>query len=272
MAVIIDGKKIASEIVAGVKERVAGLGRAPVVRAIVVAPNAATESYLRIKTAKAQEAGMRLELIRMENDADTSKIIHTIGLPGADAVIVQLPLPPTMDTQAVLNAIPLGKDADVLSSLAYDRFLNNEQDALLPPVACAVAEILERAGITVAGKRAAVVGNGRLAGAPVSAWLAREGANVSVLIEETFDGKKSLLKEAEIVVSGAGSPHLITPDMLTPGAVCIDAGTSELKSGIAGDFDPACADVASVFTPVPGGVGPVAVACLFRNVSNVLGT
>lgn len=213
---------------------------------------------------------MYLQLIRMENEATADDLIHKVALPEADAVIVQLPLPPDMNERAVLDAIPLAADADVLSHAAYERFLKDEPGALLPPVVCAVAEILERAGVTVGGKRALVIGNGRLVGAPVQAWLAREGAEVSVLTREDFDTKHSALKEADIVVSGAGSPHLITPDLLTPGVVLIDAGTSESNGAIVGDFDPDCAEVASVFTPVPGGVGPVAVACLFKNVAELL--
>jgi methylenetetrahydrofolate dehydrogenase (NADP+)/methenyltetrahydrofolate cyclohydrolase len=246
------------------------MGREVIVRAVVIAPSAATESYLRIKTKKAEEAGMYLELIRMENDASADDILHKILLPGADAIIMQLPLPSAMNERAVLDAIPVGRDADVLSSTAYKGFLSGEADALLPPVVCAVSEILERANITVGGKRAIVIGNGRLVGAPVQAWLTREGAEVSVLTHEDFNEKKSSLKEAEIVVSGAGSPHLVTPDMLTSGVVCIDAGTSESNGAIVGDFDPACVEIASTFTPVPGGVGPVAVACLFKNVAELL--
>jgi len=264
---IVDGKKIASDILASVKE---GLGdRELVVRAVVIAPTRATESYLRIKTEKAREAGMRLELVRMENDATEEDIVQKINLPGADAVIVQLPLPPRMHEQSVLDAIPLEKDADALSSLAYERFLNNEEGALMPPVVCAVSEILAGANVEVAGKRAVVVGSGKLVGAPAAAWLAREGADITILTQETFEEKKSFLKDAELVVSGAGSPHLITPDLLREGAVLIDAGTSESGGVIVGDFDPGCAQTASVYTPVPGGVGPVAVACLFKNAAEL---
>lgn len=267
---IINGKHIASEILAEVRENLQTLKREPIVRAVVIAPSAATESYLRIKTLRAEEAGMHLQLIRMENDATAEDLIHKIGLPEVDAVIVQLPLPSGMDERRVLDVIPVGQDADVLSRASYERFLKDEPDALMPPVVCAVAEILERASVTVGGKRAVVIGNGRLVGAPAQAWLAREGAEVSVLTADDFDAKRDTLKEADIIVSGAGSPHLVTPDLLEPGVVLIDAGTSESNGAIVGDFDPACADVASVFTPVPGGVGPVAVACLFKNAAELL--
>ena len=268
---IVDGRQIASGILERVRTHIQDVGHEPVVRAIVIAPNAATESYLRIKTRKAEEAGMHLELIRMENDASEADIVHKIGLPGADAIIMQLPLPPHVDERTVLDAIPLDKDADVLSTAAYKRFLSDEPDAPLPPVVCAVAEVLGRANVTVGGKYVVVIGNGRLVGAPAQAWLAREGAEVSVLTQEDFNMKKDVLKEAEIVVSGAGSPHLVTADLLSSGVVLIDAGTSESNGAIVGDFDPACADIASVFTPVPGGVGPVAVACLFGNAAKLLG-
>lgn len=267
---IIDGKAIARVILEGTKKRAEALGREPIVRAIVMQPTAATESYLRIKTEKAREAGMYLELVRMENDATTEDILAKIALPGADALIVQLPLPQHIDTKRVLDAIPHELDADVLSSATYDRFLHGEVDVLVPPVAGAVAEILTHAGVEVAGTRAVVVGNGRLVGQPVRSWLMRNHAEVLVLTEDTFEERKNALKKADIVVTGAGKPRLITPDMLATGAVLIDAGTSESGGAIVGDFDPACAKNASVFTPVPGGVGPIAVAYLFKNAAELM--
>lgn len=265
---IVDGRKIAAAILADVRERVAG--RTPVVRAIVMQPTAATESYLRIKSAKAAEAGMRLELVCMSDTATTGDVCREVVKPGADALIVQLPLPEHIDEKRVLDAIPITLDADVLSTAAYGHFEKGEPGALLPPVAAAVAEILARASVLVRGARVAVVGQGRLVGLPVSVWLAHEGTHVETLTEDSFEEKRHFLKEADIVISGAGSPGLITPSMVREGAALIDAGTSESGGAIVGDFDPACAEVASVFTPVPGGLGPVAVACLFKNAATLL--
>ena len=109
-----------------------------------------------------------------------------------------------------------------------------------------------------------VVGKGFLVGAPVAAWLTGQGADVSVLTSKSGD-LAATLGNADIIISGAGSPHLIKPEMLKQGVVLIDAGTSESDGILAGDADPACADTCSLFTPVPGGVGPLAVACLFEN-------
>ncbi len=258
---IIDGRAIATEILKDVRTR---LPKSAVVRAVVVSPTPATESYLSIKSARAEEAGMHLEIVRLAETASEQDVISAVEQPGCDAVIVQLPLPEHLDERKILGAIPERLDADVLSPMAYARFSLDEPDALLPPVVAAVAEILERSKVYPAGKGAAVVGQGRLVGAPVATWLVNQGAEVMVLTLES--GDLSMLKEASIIVTGAGSPGLIQPEHLDAGAVLIDAGTSESGGAIVGDADPSCSEVASVFTPVPGGVGPIAVACLFRNV------
>lgn len=258
---IVDGRAIASAILEDVRSGHTGM---PVVRAVVVAPSAATESYLSIKAARAKEAGMTLEVVRLMDDATPEDVIAAVQAPGADAVIVQLPLPDHLDQTVILDSIPERADADVLARSTYERFLKGETGARMPPVAAAVAEILSQSGVSVEGKRAVVVGQGRLVGEPAAAFLRNHGASVEVMTRE--QGDLSLLTQADIIVSGAGSPGLIRPEYLKEGVVLIDAGTSEQGGAIVGDADPACAAVASVFTPVPGGVGPVAVACLFRNV------
>lgn len=259
---MLDGRALASAVLTEVKASLRG--RLVRVRAVVVQPSPATESYLAIKTARAHEAGMELEVVRLHDDADTAAVITAVQAVGADAVIVQLPLPSHIDTGAVLAAIPLEKDADVLSGAAYARFEHNEEGALMPPVAGAIAEILARTQVSVGGKRAAVVGQGKLVGKPALVLLRRMGADAVTILKDTPDPAR-ILREADIVVSGAGQAHFITPAMIKEGAVLIDAGTSESNGALAGDMDPACAEIASVFTPVPGGVGPVAVALLFKN-------
>lgn len=265
----IDGKAIAAEILAATKGEVAALGRTPVVRAITVAPNAATESYLSIKTARASDAGMTLDIVRLPDVATTDDVVKAVQAPGADAVIVQLPLPASLDTKTILDAIPQEKDADVLSGVSRAAFDDGVMGAFLPPVVEAVKEILEYVEVEVRDTKAVVIGKGWLVGEPVAAWLTQRGAQVSVLTRESGD-LESALRDADIIVSGAGQAHLIKSSMIKDGVVLIDAGTSESGGALAGDADPACADVASVFTPVPGGVGPIAVACLFRNVADLL--
>jgi methylenetetrahydrofolate dehydrogenase (NADP+)/methenyltetrahydrofolate cyclohydrolase len=260
---IIDGRAISRELLAHIREE--GVGG--IVRAITVAPTAATRSYLRIKERAAQDAGMQLDVVQLPDDATTDDVLAAIDAPAADAVIVQLPLPAGIDTERVLAAIPIEKDADVLSPAARAR--SNEKDAFVAPVAAAVDEILVRAGVSPEGKHVAVIGKGRLVGEPVAARLAAQGAHVTSYDEHDFS--PSSLADADIIVAGSGVPHLVKPEMIKDGVVLIDAGTSEqpTDSGTAlvGDIDPACAERASVYTPVPGGVGPITVACLFRTVA-----
>ncbi len=262
---IVDGRTIAKDILVYARAHMPG---AAVVRAVTVAPTGATRSYLSIKKARATEAGVVLEVVELEADATTEAVIAEVQKEGAGAVIVQLPLPPSIDTARVLNAIPVEKDADVLSDEAYARFETGVEGAPAPPVVGAVKEILERAQVDIHGKNVLIVGEGRLVGKPVAAWFRLQHIE-PVVINETDDiGLHA--PQADIIVSGAGSAHLITPEMLKEGVVLIDAGASESHGVLAGDAMPSCADVASVFTPVPGGVGPIAVACLFRNVAELL--
>ena len=264
---IIDGRALARDILAESKALVASLGRTPVVRAVAVAPGTVTESYLRVKNARAADAGMRLDVVRLLHDATTDDVLAALAAPGADAVIVQLPLPDHIDQDRVFAGIPLEKDADVLSPAAREAFAQDAADALIPPVADAVAAILSKGGVAPDGAQAAVVGKGYLVGAPVATYLRLHGAHVTVLDKASF--APDALLDADIVISGAGAPHLITPDLVKEGAALIDAGTSEQAGAVVGDIDPACAEKAGLFTPVPGGVGPVAVACLYRNAAKL---
>lgn len=252
---IIDGRKMAREVLARAKTRAERLQRRPNIL-VYVAPDEtpATRSYLKIKARSAEAAGCDFE--------ETKSLTFSSR---ADAVIVQLPLPSEFNTTEILNSIPISQDADVLSSEAREKFGKGDADALLPPVVGAVREIFIRNSINPKGKKAVVIGDGWLVGNPCVKWLAQQGANVEVVTSKTKD-LSAELRSADIIVSGAGSPYLIKPEMLKQGVVLIDAGTSESGGTLAGDADPACAEKCSVFTPVPGGVGPLSVACLFDNV------
>ncbi|MFZ1074838.1 MAG: bifunctional 5,10-methylenetetrahydrofolate dehydrogenase/5,10-methenyltetrahydrofolate cyclohydrolase [Minisyncoccia bacterium] len=261
---IVDGRAIATEILVRAKARAAALSRAPRVLAIVANETPATKSYLSIKGKRAVDAGCTLDILRFPEDTSTAALRAAVLSADADAIIVQLPLPIGVDTREVCNAIPVGKDADVLSVGARAIFESDAEGALLPPVVGAVDEIFKRNGVVVAGKNAVVIGAGFLVGVPVANWLLAQGAHVDV-VTSASGNMTELLRTVDIVVSGAGSPHLIKPSMLTPGVILIDAATSESNGIIVGDIDPACAEIASLFTPVPGGVGPIAVALLFEN-------
>lgn len=252
---IIDGRAIAKEVLARAKARAARSARQPKVVALVASDTPATRSYLAMKARRATDAGCIFE---------TRALSATFA--DADAVIVQLPVPAGVDQKEACDAIPVSKDADVLSSVARAIFENVDLRSphLLPPVVGAVREIFIRNNVRPKGKRAVVVGNGWLVGNPCAVWLKQQNAEVKVVTPESGNLSEALAA-ADIIISGIGSPHFIKPDMLKQGVVLIDAGTSESDGTIVGDADPACAAKCSLFTPVPGGVGPLAVAKLFEN-------
>lgn len=265
---IVNGTGIARDMLATIQRELALARRSVVVEAIVVAPTPATESYLRIKSARAADAGMTLTITRLHDTASTEEVIAAVHASTATALIVQLPLPPSVDAQAVLDAIPPSKDADVLATTTYCFFEEADPGALLPPVVGAVQELFARAGVLLSpDKRVVVIGNGRLVGRPMIAWFKQHGISPTIVDQGSSASLELLIKNADIIVSGVGQAGLITADMLKPGVVLIDAGTSESGGAIVGDATPSCSAVASVFTPVPGGVGPIAVAYLFRNAS-----
>ncbi len=250
---ILDGRALAGEVLARPKERAGRLPRPPRVGADVApAPPPAPRGYLNIKKRSAEAAGCVFE--------ETQSLG---AFRDADAVIIQLPFPQGSDTQGMLDAIPVEKDVDVLSRAARQMFEQGDADVLLPPVVAAVREILEYGQVALAEKKAVVIGAGFLVGAPVAAWLTQQGADVTMVTSKDY--LSAALGNADVIVSGAGSPRLITPAMVKEGVVIIDAGTSESGGAIVGDADPACADKCAIFTPVPGGVGPLAVAKLFEN-------
>jgi len=261
---IIDGRALAGEVLARAKARSGALGRAPRVLAIVANETPATKSYLAIKAKRAVDAGCALEVRQFSGSVSAAELQSAITTSDADAIIVQLPLPEGIDAKVICDSIPLTKDADVLSDVARQKFARADTDACVPPVVGAIAEIFHTHNVELKGKRAVIVGRGFLVGAPAAMWLAQQGVQVTAVNRSTPDFSH-MLRDADIIVTGAGSPHLITSDILKQGVVLIDAGTSESNGIVVGDADPACAEVCSLFTPVPGGIGPLAVAKLFEN-------
>jgi len=232
---IVDGKKIAEDIIVGLGSSLQGkrLGM------VVGSADSATDSFIKIKSRVAERLGV--VVVRGELD----ELLKT-----CDGIIVQLPIP---NSEQLLAALPPQKDVDALGTAPLVR----------APVAEAIAEVLKYTEVEPRLKKAVVVGAGRLVGAPAAKLLRELGADVAVVTSS--DGNLISLKNADIVVLGAGEPGLVKPAMLKPGVVLIDAGTSEQGGKLAGDADPSCAEVCSVFTPVPGGIGPIAVAMIFKN-------
>lgn len=238
---IVDGKKIAEEVLAEIGESLRGT----TLGVVMVGGDTATESFVKIKTRIAERLGVAIK--RFAPD-------ELEAAAACDGVIIQMPIP---NADELIAALPPAKDVDGLTDGAHVR----------PPVAEAISEIFSRTNVSAQGKVAVVVGAGKLVGVPAAALLRDLGADVVVVTQTR--GSLSELSDADIVVCGAGEPGLVKPEMLKQGVVLIDAGTSEAAGRLAGDADPRCAEIASVFTPVPGGVGPIAVAMIFKNLQEL---
>ncbi len=253
---IVDGRKIAEEIKGELKERIVASGKKLSLGIILMEPDFATEKFVAIKRKTAEAVGVALVEYRLPPTADTGEVVHAVSELAAktEGIIVQLPLASHIETERVLAAIPQSRDVDGVggSSEVYS------------PVIEAMRDILFRHGVSVGGKRALVVGQGKLVGKPAVVWLEKEGAEVRILADASnFD--EGAVRGADLIVLGAGSPGLLKASMVKEGVVILDAGTSEAGGKLAGDADAACASKASLFTPVPGGIGPIAVAMIFKN-------
>ncbi len=255
---LVNGREIAGRIYEELRERVMLLPRAPRLGIITCAPTFETEKYLNLKERKAKEVGIETIRVTSSGEVTTEKLVRDITelVEVTEGIVVQLPLPAHIVTETVLRAVPTTHDIDAL---------NPNTTAVLPPVVGAIREILNVHEVPVFEKHVVVVGSGKLVGQPTAKWFIEQGASVSIVTKDTAD-IAYYTKNADIIVLGAGSPRMLTPDMVKEGVVILDAGTSEDGGVLTGDADPACAEKASLFTPVPGGIGPITVAVLLRNV------
>lgn len=264
----IDGRQLAQEIKDSLKEKIISGKKQLRLAIIQVGDNEVSARFIRMKQKCAEEIGVGSKLYSFPKDISTTNLRKEIAKITLDkknhGIIIQLPLPEQINTQYILNSIPTKKDVDVLSSKSFGFFATKSDIEVLPPVVGAVKTILEKSGVEVRNKNAVVIGKGALVGKPVAMWLINQGATVSVLNSKTPDISK-FTGDADIIVSGVGKPNLITSDMVKDEVVVIDAATSEQKGQLVGDIDPEIEKIASVFTPVPGGVGSLTVVMIFEN-------
>jgi methylenetetrahydrofolate dehydrogenase (NADP+)/methenyltetrahydrofolate cyclohydrolase len=261
----VNGKALAEKLYEEFGARRTHLKKSISLGIIVCGADPVIESFVRIKMRAAARLDVQMVRVDIPATALTEDLIAATEELAArtDAVIVQLPLPKHLDTEAVLAAIPKEKDVD-----AINPDIEEDERLVHAPVALAVVEILKRNHVEIRGKRAVVVGKGRLVGKPSAALLASLGANVSMVTRSI--GSIDDLKEADIIVLGAGKPGFVKPEHIKEGVAIIDGGTSESAGKVVGDADPFCEGKAGLFTPVPGGVGPVAVAMIFRNLFDLI--
>lgn len=256
---IIDGGALAARLYAELKNEVSHMKQVPHLTVFTCAPNFETQKYLRLKKRKAQEVGVGVSIVELPDSLTTEEMVQSVthACLQTDGIIVQLPLPAHIDTDKVLEAIPAQYDVD---GMHYEGTANS----IVSPVVAAIALIAEQNDILLAAQQVVVVGQGRLVGKPAALWAKGQGACVSVLTKESED-VMSKIATADILILGAGDAHMVLPEMVKDGVVIFDAATSEDGGELVGDAHPDCAQKASLMTPVPGGIGPITVAMLLKN-------
>lgn len=264
---MIDGKKISTDIQNTLRERVCACGRVPRMDIISLSRDRVITSFVRMKRKFGETIGVDVRVHELPEDMDQADLVSLVeGVVGeTNGCIIQLPLPPHIDTDKILNLVPWEKDIDVLGREAQERFGAGEMD-ILPPVPGAVAAVLAVLPPKTRSKKFLIIGSGKLVGSPVATLLGNMNINFDIIDRDTPDEeRKKRLLEAEVVISGTGQPHSIRSEDIRKGVILIDAGTSELAKKMVGDIDPVCYAKASYYTPVPGGIGPITIAILFKN-------
>ncbi len=259
------GKEVVEAMRKEMAEAISSFGRPLSVGIVYAGTNPVIESFIGKKQRFGASVGVSTEVYRFPESCTTEELITKIHdlVSMHDGIIVQLPLPEGIDVDAVLDAVPFSKDIDMLSSSARE-YLAEGNNELLPGVPGAMREFAERNNISFHGKKVVIVGRGKLVGAPVVAWLKTIHVTPEIITRSTPNSEE-LFKTADIILTGAGVPGLIKADMIKEGVVVFDGGTSEQAGKLEGDLSPGAYSKTSFYTPVPGGIGPITVACLFKN-------
>ncbi len=262
-----DGKALAERIRAEVKDEVASVSGGLGLATILVGDDPASEIYIRLKHKAAQEAGIRSNDMRLPEETAEEEVLERIAAlndeDAVDGILVQLPLPEHLDEARVIRAVEPQKDVDGIHPLNAG-LLYLGRPTLVPATPVGIMALLAEYDIELKGAKAVVVGRSDIVGKPVALLLLQQHATVTICHSRTRDLAGETL-EADVLVVATGQPGLVTADMVKHGATVIDVGMNRTDAGLVGDVDAAAMDVAGHMTPVPGGVGPMTIACLLRN-------
>ncbi|MEH6552503.1 MAG: bifunctional methylenetetrahydrofolate dehydrogenase/methenyltetrahydrofolate cyclohydrolase FolD, partial [Pseudomonadales bacterium] len=276
MATIIDGKALAALVVEEVAKDVASFEKQynikPGLAVVLVGEDPASQVYVRNKVLRANESGLNSIERKLPADVDQAtlnKVVDELNQdPAVHGILVQLPLPEHLDEEYIINAIAPEKDVDGFHPVNVGR-LNSGQETLTPctPLGCLIMLQTELGDLT--GKNAVIIGRSNIVGKPMAALLLQQSCTVTIVHSRTRDIEE-IVKQADIVVAAVGRPEMVKSHWIKPGAAVIDVGINAIevdgKRKLVGDVDFADVEpVAGAITPVPGGVGPMTIACLMKN-------
>lgn len=274
-AQLIDGKAVAAQVVAEVRDEVSALraqGIEPALAVVLVGDDPASHVYVRNKVLRAEEVGIRSLEHRLPADCSAEQLLAVVAALNTDTavngILVQLPLPAHIDENRVLQAIDPAKDVDGFHSENVGG-LSQGRPVLTPCTPAGCMRLLKQTCGDLRGKHAVVIGRSNIVGKPMAALLLQADCTVTVVHSRSLN-PQALCRQADIVIAAVGRPRMIDASWIKPGAVVIDVGINRIeedgKSRLVGDVDFASvAAVASAITPVPGGVGPMTIALLMQN-------
>lgn len=265
---IIDGKSIAKEIKDKVREEVDKLEIKPTLACIIVEGNNASEVYVASKEKACKYCGINSRIIRLPENISQDELLHTIDELNNDknvsAILLQLPLPKQLDDKIATNRISPNKDVDCLTYYNLGRLFSS-QPIIAPCTATGIIKILQHENIQIEGKRAVVIGRSLLVGKSVANLLEQANATVTICHSRTKN-LEEICRQADILVVAIGKENFVKHSFIKDGAVVIDVGINRIENKLLGDVDfEDVKDFTSYITPVPGGVGPLTVACLMEN-------
>lgn len=271
-AAIIDGKRVSTLVRARVADEVAAFvesgGRTPVLATVIVGDDPASEVYVSNKHRACAEAGMESVHHGLPAETTQEELLALVGELGADdgvdGILVQLPVPPQIDPDAVVAAIDPAKDVDGLTPVSAG-LLAGGTPAMVPCTPAGVIELLDYNGTELEGAEAVIVGRSKLVGRPLVNLLLGRNATVTICHSRTRD-LEAVCRRADVLIAAVGVARMIGREHVRPGAVVIDVGINRTEEGLVGDVDfEAVSEVAGAITPVPGGVGPMTIAMLMAN-------
>jgi len=264
---ILSGHEVAEVVYRELRETLASLPFVPSLRVIRLGEDPASVSYVRLKDKRARELGLRSQVEVYPEDFPEEALLARIEElnrdEDVDGVLVQLPLPPHIRAERVLEAISPLKDVDGFHPVNVGRLWSGGE-GLFPCTPLGVVRLLKHYGVGLKGKEVVVLGRSNIVGKPLAALLLREDATPTLAHSKTQD-LPEVTRRAEVLVVAVGRPHLVRKAWVRPGAVVVDVGVNRVEGKLLGDVHPEVAEVASALTPVPGGVGPMTVAMLMAN-------
>ena len=269
---LIDGKQIASKIHKDIQAEIQKLSeRAPGLAFILIGNDPASKAYVRMKKKGCEEVGIHSEILKLPEDTSQKALLSEIKRlnsdPNIDGILVQQPLPKHLSTSEIVEAVDPAKDVDGFHPMNIGRLLLGEEGGFAACTPLGIMKLINESQVNLEGIQAVILGRSNIVGKPLAALLMQKGVDATVTVAHSkTKNLNEICKSADLLIAAIGRPHFVTSKMVKPGAIVIDVGINRVEDSLVGDVDfKSVKEIASLVTPVPGGVGPMTIAMLLSN-------